>query len=234
MKQDGGAICLPGANRMYEIRQGMPEGRSRLESRPMTNAATTGIPYGQASDTELVVASLLGDIRAYDELVRRYRVAVVLTAEQVLGNRAAAEDVAQESFLLAFKALPQLEEPAKFGGWLRMITRHRAQRVATREWRSTATEDSDLDLLLRSRSEELHRMDPVRLCEVKEEMGELWFAMDALPADWREVILLRCVEGWSLENIAEYLSVSVGVVRGRLDRARAALRKTLQPERSVK
>lgn len=188
--------------------------------------------YSRATDTELVLESLVGNLRAYDELVRRYRAAVVLTAEQAIGSRAVAEEVAQEAFLIAFKALPQLEEPAKFAGWLRMITRHRAQRVATREWRSQATEDSDIDLLLRAGSEELDRMDPIRVCVAQEEFDGLWLAIDALPCDWREAILLRCVEGWSLERIAAYLSVSEGVVRGRLDRARAALKKALSRERN--
>lgn len=192
------------------------------------------ISYTEATDTELVIASLVMDVRAFDELVRRYRAAVVLTAEQVIGSRAVAEEIAQEAFLIAFKALPQLDEPAKFAGWLRMIARHRAQRVATREWRQQATETADLDLLIRASSEELDRMDPVRICEAEEEFNGLWFAIDALPCDWRETLILRCVEGWSLERIAAYLSVSEGVVRGRLDRARAALRKALSRERNIK
>ncbi|GAB4451940.1 MAG: RNA polymerase sigma factor RpoE [Armatimonadaceae bacterium] len=180
-----------------------------------------------ATDEQLVMEALLGNIRAFDELVRRYRAAAVLSAEQVLGSRSVAEEVAQEAFLLAFKALPQLEEPAKFGSWLRRIARNRAQRVAEREWRTASTEDSELDLLIRDRSEELHRIDPVRITLAQEEMDLLWVAMERLPCDWREALYLRCVEGWSLEQIAAYLSVSVGVVRGRLDRARALMKKNL-------
>jgi RNA polymerase sigma-70 factor (ECF subfamily) len=199
----------------------------RTTAKEMRPARQERLTVGIATDTELVIHSLLGNIRAFDELVRRYRVAVVLTAENVLGSRAVAEEVAQDVFLLAFKALPQLEEPDKFAGWLRMITRHRAQRVASREWRNQPTEDTELDSLIRNTSTEIHRMDPVRVTLAQEESELLWLAIDALPCDWRETLYLRCVEGWSLEQIAGYLSVSVGVVRGRLDRARYALKKSL-------
>src|SRR5438876_3428923 len=111
--------------------------------------------YPQISDEELVLAALLGDLEAFDELVRRFRGAAVLVARQALGSRSAAEDVAQEALLLAFKALPQLEEPSRFAAWLCAITRRRAQRVASRERRSEATEPSQLDRLILAHSEEL-------------------------------------------------------------------------------
>ena len=66
------------------------------------------------SDEELVVGALLGDLGAFDELVYRFRRAVVLVAQQITGSRDTAEDVAQDTFLIAFKALPQLKAPAKF------------------------------------------------------------------------------------------------------------------------
>src|SRR5690348_12007404 len=109
-------------------------GRTRKEPGKIPAAMSSiGItPHRQATDEQLVLAALVGGIAAFDELVRRYRAAIILVAEHVIGSRAAAEDVAQEVFLLAFKALPSLDEPAKFAGWLRAIARHRAQRVATR------------------------------------------------------------------------------------------------------
>ncbi len=79
--------------------------------------------FPQTSDEALVLAALLGDLAAFDEIVRRFRGAVVAVAEQVLDSREVAEEVAQDSLLLAFKALPQLEDLSKFAGWLYAITR---------------------------------------------------------------------------------------------------------------
>ena len=83
-------------------------------------------------DEVLVVGAILGNLDAFDELVLRYRSAVVRTAQAIVG-REYAEDVAQDALLLAFKALPSIEEPRKFAAWLSAITRHRALRFGKRE-----------------------------------------------------------------------------------------------------
>src|SRR5262249_50028664 len=83
-------------------------------------------------DEVLVVAAILGDLDAFDELASRYRAAVIRTARAIVG-REYAEDIAQDALLLAFKALPSIEDPAKFAAWLSAITRHRAMRVGKRE-----------------------------------------------------------------------------------------------------
>src|SRR5437763_15969209 len=80
----------------------------------------------------LVVAAMLGDLSAFDELCARYRAAVVRAAQAIVG-RADAEDVAQDALLIAFKALPTLEAPSRFAAWLGAITRHRAFRFTQRE-----------------------------------------------------------------------------------------------------
>src|SRR5262249_36629512 len=83
-------------------------------------------------DEVLVVAAILGNLDAFGELAGRYRSAVVRTAQSIVG-RDDAEDVAQDALLLAFKALPSIEEPSKFAAWLSAITRHRALRFSKRE-----------------------------------------------------------------------------------------------------
>src|SRR3712207_6400517 len=83
-------------------------------------------------DEVLVVAAIVGDLDAFGELASRYRAAVVRTAQAIIG-REEAEDIAQEALLLAFKALPSIEDPTKFVAWLGAITRHRALRFSKRE-----------------------------------------------------------------------------------------------------
>src|SRR6187455_790692 len=86
----------------------------------------------ESPDELLVVAAILGNLEAFEELVMRFRPAVVRLARTIVGADH-AEDVAQDSLLLAFKALPSIEEPRKFAAWLSAITRHRALRYGKSE-----------------------------------------------------------------------------------------------------
>src|SRR5262244_813307 len=79
-------------------------------------------------DEMLAIAAILGDLRSFDALVLRYRAAAYRVAQSIAGNEL-AEDAVQESLLLAFKALPSIEEPAKFASWLYAIVRRVAQRM---------------------------------------------------------------------------------------------------------
>jgi RNA polymerase sigma-70 factor (ECF subfamily) len=188
------------------------------------------IPYPEATDEQLVLAALLGDLPAFDELIRRYRNAVILAAQPIVGSRAAAEDVAQEVFLLAFKALPQLDEPSRFGWWLRAIARRRAGRHAEKERRTEPAEMTRLDALLCANMTALHQTDPARAVANKAETDTVWKAVETLSEEHREVLILRGQEGWSIEQIAAFLDLSDTAVRGRLFRARAALKNALQEQ----
>src|ERR1051325_7858867 len=83
----------------------------------------------ESPDELLVIEAILGNLDAFEELVLRYRPAVGRLARTIVGTDD-AEDVAQDSLLLAFKALPGIEEPRKFPAWLSAITRHRALRFS--------------------------------------------------------------------------------------------------------
>src|ERR1041384_7732163 len=91
----------------------------------------------ESPDELLVVAAILGTLEAFEELVVRYRPAVVRLARTIVGSDD-AEDIAQDAWLLAFKALPSIEEPRKFAAWLSAITRNRARRVGRSESRNQA------------------------------------------------------------------------------------------------
>ena len=89
-----------------------------------------------ATDEQLVIAAVLGAMPAFDELARRYRPALTLCARAVVGSRAIADDIVQDTLLLAFRHLPGLETPAAFPGWVRSICRNRALRVSRGERRT--------------------------------------------------------------------------------------------------
>src|ERR1041385_330831 len=114
---------------------------SEPDSAPMADAGS------EAPDEVLVVAAIVGDLKAFDQLVLRYRAAVLRVAAGVAG-REHAEDVAQDAWLLAFKALPSIEEPRRFGAWLAAITRHRAMRFGKSESRLKAQRVALDDVLI--------------------------------------------------------------------------------------
>ena len=145
-------------------------------------------PGVEPPDEVLVVASILGDLDAFDELASRYRAAVVRTAQAIVG-REDAEDVAQDALLLAFKALPSIEEPPKFAAWLSAITRHRALRFSKRE-RSHQAGRIDLDEFLLDQVQALGHPLVAR----PEGDDELKLALENVPADYALVLRLRLSE----------------------------------------
>ncbi|HLK56263.1 MAG TPA: sigma-70 family RNA polymerase sigma factor [Chthonomonadaceae bacterium] len=182
--------------------------------------------YPKTPDEELVLATLLGNLDAFDELVRRFRGAVVLVAAQTLGSRAAAEDVAQEAFLLAFKALPQLQNPSRFASWLCAITRHRARRVGAKEGRSETYEPSKLDQLILTHSRELS-VNPAEEFDHKLERARIPEAMELLPTEYRIALQLRYYEDWSIARIADFLALPITTVKWRLHHGRTLMRRYL-------
>ncbi len=170
-----------------------------------------------------MVLATLGSFPAFDELIRRYRGAITLVAEQIVRSRAVSEEIAQETFLTAFRALPSLEAPGAIGGWLRAIARNLALKTLRKERRCTATDD--LELLVRTASSEL-AVEPDWTARIEHEV--VFQALQKLPEDQQEVLYLVAYEDWSVARIAEYLSVPEATVRGRLYRARQTLRHNIQ------
>lgn len=166
----------------------------------------------QAEDGELVRWARDGCRAAFDELARRYQGGVSLTARQIIGEAGRAEDVSQEALLIAFRALPTLADPARFGAWLGAITRHRARRVARQENRFVPLEPAHLD----------HLEAP----EVKVS-DDLADAFAELGADYQTVLRLRYWEEWSVGQIAAFLSLPLTTIKWRLHYARELLRRRL-------
>ncbi len=173
-------------------------------------------------DEVLVVAAILGDLDAFDELALRYRAAVVRTAQAIVG-REDAEDVAQDALLLAFKALPSIEEPTKFGAWLSAITRHRAFRFSKRE-RSHQTGRIDLDEFL---LEQVHALGHP-LVAMPEGDDELKLALESVPADYALVLRLRFFDEMPLKRIAAFLGAPLSTVKWRIYRGKELLREQIE------
>ena len=171
-------------------------------------------------DEVLVVAAILGNLDAFDELVSRYRAAVVRAAQAIVG-REDAEDVAQDSLLLAFKALPSIEDPGKFAAWLSAITRHRAFRFSKRE-RSHQSGRVELDEFL---IEQVHALGRPFVSEAEDELG---LALESVPADSALVLRLRFLDEMPLKRIAAFLGVPLSTVKWRIHRGKQLLREQIE------
>lgn len=177
---------------------------------------------GEPPDEVLVVAAILGDLDAFDELASRYRAAVVRTAQAIVG-REDAEDVAQDALLLAFKALPSIDEPPKFAAWLSAITRHRALRFSKRE-RSHQAGRIDLDEFLLEQVQALGHPLVARA----EGDDELKLALESVPADYALVLRLRFFDEMPLKRIGAFLGAPLSTVKWRIHRGKQLLREQIE------
>lgn len=176
----------------------------------------------ESPDELLVVAAILGNLEAFEELVLRYRPAVVRLARTIVGPTY-AEDVAQESLLLAFKALPGIEEPGRFAAWLSAITRHRALRFNKNET-AHISKRVPLDEALLERIDAL----AIPLTETGE-TEEMIRAVDSLPPEYALPLKLRFLDEMPLKRIAAFMSIPLSTVKWRLHHGKKLLRAKLSP-----
>ena len=173
-------------------------------------------------DEVLVVASILGDLDAFDLLATRYRAAVVRTAQPIVG-RDDAEDVAQDSLLLAFKALPSIEDPTKFAAWLAAITRHRAMRFGKREGMHQRARVAMDEFLIEQVEALAHP-----IASEREGDEDVRLVLEGLPADYALVLRLRFFDEMPLKRIAAFLGVAISTVKWRVHRGKQLLRARLE------
>jgi RNA polymerase sigma-70 factor, ECF subfamily len=166
------------------------------------------------STEDLVKAAQKGETSAFGELVRRYERAVVITAYSVLGDFHLAQDAAQEAFVIAHGKLYQVRGAASFGPWLLRIARRRALRLGRgRMDRPVGVEPAD-----RATAADPDWIEPYQ--EVARQIARL-------PEHERIVVVMRHVEGRSVNKIAEATGRPVGTVTKQLSRAIERLRKRL-------
>jgi RNA polymerase sigma-70 factor (ECF subfamily) len=175
----------------------------------------------ESPDEVLVIAAILGDLEAFEELVLRYRAAVVRLARTIVGNNH-AEDVAQDALLLAFKALPTIEEPTKFAAWLSAITRHRAFRFNKRE-SAHISKRVGMDEVLLEKIDALARP----LTETTDNR-EVMLALDKLQSEYALPLRLRFLDEMPLKRIAAFMGLPLSTVKWRLHQGKQLLREKLK------
>ena len=179
-------------------------------------------------DEQVVVRVLAGETELFEILMRRYNQRLYRVARAILFDDAEAEDVMQDAYVRAWSHLEQFAGRSSFATWLTRIAVHEALARARRGRRMVQIED------LSPRTEE--SMKPLSPAEAGPEQraiqrdlrNALEIAMGALPESFRTVLMLRDVEGLSTAETAECLGIGEPLVKTRLHRARAALRREME------
>ena len=179
-------------------------------------------------DEALVVASCVGHLTAFEELARRYRPAMLAVAERLVGTHDIAEDVVQESLFIAYKALPQLRKPGRFGARLHAITRHRSLRMSQRDMQWEPL--SDLDAVLWNTGVGLVAT-PEQIALRRETHHHLHVAMKRLPDEYQIPLQLHYWEEMPQDRIAAFLDLPLTTIKWRLHKGKRLLRERLEPMR---
>ena len=173
-------------------------------------------------DQENIIArARRGDADAFEQLVIAYRDQVFRLALRMCGNEADADEVAQEAFLSAWKALPNFRGDSRFSTWLYQLTSHAAIDLLRREKRQIAAEDIT----------EVSVSDPAPSPQQQAERSEtrqaVRDAMGQLSPEYRQIVVLRFLQELSYEEIGAVLKLPPGTVKSRLNRAKAQLKDIL-------
>ena len=185
----------------------------------------------EESDLVLVKRVQRGDKTAFDLLVRKYQHKVVKLVLRYVRNPAEAEDIAQEAFIKAYRALPQFRGDSAFYTWMYRIAINTAKNSLASRDRSPIAYDLDLTVPEESHSVQTKLQDPdtPEGMALTEEIRQIVnSAIEALPEELKTAIVLRELDGLSYEEIAAAMECPVGTVRSRIFRAREAIDKRLR------
>lgn len=178
-----------------------------------------------ADDAQLVVRSLKQDHEAFGQLIDRHASRIITLAYRMVGDRTEAEDLAQEAFLTAFKALPTFRADAKFSTWLYRIAANKCKDWLRAKRPGMGQQDVDIDELLDGQVAD--EQTPERLLSQQQVGRELEQAILRLPPLYREAFVLKHVEGLSYEEMEAILGVQGDTLKMRVYKGRLQLSREL-------
>ena len=176
----------------------------------------------EAGDVQLVTESLGGNREAFGLIVARYQTLICSLAYSATGSFSQSQDLAQETFVIAWKQLPGLHEPAKLRSWLCGILKNRIYKNYRQQGHEPAHAAEPLEAAQTLASSEL---PPSEQAITKEEESILWRSLGRVPETYREPLILFYREHQSIETVAANLELSEDAVKQRLSRGRKLLQE---------
>jgi RNA polymerase sigma factor (sigma-70 family) len=181
---------------------------------------TKEMPAPQQNDAELVAGSLSGNQDAFRQIVERYQTLICSLAYSATGSISQSEDLAQETFVTAWKGLAELREPAKLRSWLCGIVRFRIGKHLRQQGREPDHAAEPMEAMDQSAAPETQ---PSNQAITNEERIILWRSLEGIPEIYREPLVLFYREHQSIEAVARNLELSEDAVKQRLSRGRKML-----------
>lgn len=177
-----------------------------------------------STDARLVESVLNGDRDAFAELVTKYQNPIAAFAYSACSDIAQSEDLAQETFIIAWRKLRDLKEPPKFKSWLFGIARNLIYNAARKQTRNPLAGSDQLDENLTSAT---FSANPTDHAISKEEQAILWQAIEQIPEPYREPLILFYREHQSIQRVADTLDLTEEATRQRLSRGRKLLHERI-------
>jgi RNA polymerase sigma-70 factor (ECF subfamily) len=187
------------------------------------------------ADALLVDRAKAGEVSAFEMLVVKYQRRIERLISRMVRDADLVQDIAQETFIRAYRALPQFRGESAFYTWLYRIAVNTAKKALVERKRDPLVSESML--VSQDDGEEPSRIEnelsdgetPEGVLATKEIAATVNAAIDALSEDLRQAIVLREIEGLSYEEIADMMNCPIGTVRSRIFRAREAIANKLRP-----
>jgi RNA polymerase sigma-70 factor (ECF subfamily) len=184
-------------------------------------------------DQLLVERARAGERAAFDQLVAKYQRRLMRLLARLLNDPAEAEDVVQETFIKAYRALRHFRGDAAFYTWLYRIGINTAKNALLVRKRNASVSPAEPSVIRPEGGPDDERLrdisTPESMLASKQIAQTVNAAMDALPIDLRTAIALREIEGLSYEEISQIMGCPIGTVRSRIFRAREAIARKLRP-----
>ncbi|MES2993874.1 MAG: RNA polymerase sigma factor RpoE [Pseudomonadota bacterium] len=188
------------------------------------------------ADAPLIERVKAGDVKAFEMLVVKYQRRIERLIGRMVRDVDLVPDIAQETFIRAYRAIPQFRGDSAFYTWLYRIAVNTAKKALMELKRdplvtesARASRDDDDDSSSRVENELTNGETPDAVMASKQIASAVNFAIEALSDDLRQAITLREIEGLSYEEIAELMNCPIGTVRSRIFRAREAIALRLRP-----
>ena len=201
----------------------------------MTKTPPAAPPSPSDTDLMLVERTVAGDQKAYELLVLKYQRRIERLIGRMVRDTDLVEDIAQETFIRAYRALAQFRGEAQFYTWLYRIAVNTAKKALGDLKRDPLVSENALrggdeeDETSAVENELTTAETPETVLAAKEIATAVNSAMEALPEELRQAVTLREIEGLSYEEIAEVMNCPIGTVRSRIFRAREAISAKVRP-----